>query len=113
MTWSVGDEARGHGHGRDGAQRGALGARSAPLQSADDQAFGEERGARDLGAGCFFGCVCGGCAQLTALWWQPKGGTVKDQYPVLRIHGDCYTMSLRMMKAVWYDLADDGWTLVL
>jgi hypothetical protein len=33
---------------------------------------------------------------------QPKGGAVKDQYPVLRIHGECYTMSLRMMKAVWF-----------
>lgn len=38
---------------------------------------------------------------------------MKDQYPVLRIHGECYTMSLRMMKAVWYfkcwkDLLQEG-----
>lgn len=35
-------------------------------------------------------------------WVQPKGGAVEDQYPVIRIGGEYYTMSLRMMKAVWY-----------
>lgn len=35
-------------------------------------------------------------------WVQPKGGTVEDQYPVIRIGGEYYTMSLRMMKAVWF-----------
>ena len=35
-------------------------------------------------------------------WVQPKGGTVKDQFPVMRLaDGHYYTMSLRMMKAVW------------
>jgi hypothetical protein len=35
-------------------------------------------------------------------WVQPKTGCVEDQFPVIRIGGDYYTMSLRMMKAVWY-----------
>ena len=34
-------------------------------------------------------------------WVQPKGGTVQDQYPAIRIGEQYYTMSLRMMKAVW------------
>jgi hypothetical protein len=37
-------------------------------------------------------------------WVQPKGGAVEDQYPVIRIGGEYYTMSLRMMKAVWFVL---------
>ncbi len=32
---------------------------------------------------------------------QPKGGTVQDQFPVMRIGDEYFTMSLRMMKAVW------------
>lgn len=32
---------------------------------------------------------------------QPKTGTVFDQFPVIRIGDKYYTMSLRMMKAVW------------
>ena len=32
---------------------------------------------------------------------QPKSGTVEDQFPVIRIKDRYYTMSLRMMKAVW------------
>lgn len=35
-------------------------------------------------------------------WVQPKDGKVEDQYPVIRIGDSYYTMSLRMMKAVWY-----------
>ena len=39
---------------------------------------------------------------LTFVCLQPKGGTVQDQYPVMRLaDGRHYTMSLRMMKAVW------------
>jgi len=34
-------------------------------------------------------------------WVQPKGGAVEDQYPVIRIGAQYFTMSLRMMKAVW------------
>lgn len=34
-------------------------------------------------------------------WVQPKGGSVTDQYPVIRIGDSFFTMSLRMMKAVW------------
>lgn len=33
---------------------------------------------------------------------QPKTGTVEDQFPVIQIQGQYFTMSLRMMKAVWY-----------
>jgi hypothetical protein len=32
---------------------------------------------------------------------QPKGGTIEDQFPVIRIGDEYFTMSLRMMKAVW------------
>lgn len=35
-------------------------------------------------------------------WVQPKEGKVEDQYPVIRIGDKYFTMSLRMMKAVWY-----------
>ena len=35
-------------------------------------------------------------------WVQPKSGTVEDQFPVIRIRDQYYTMSLRMMKAVWW-----------
>ena len=34
-------------------------------------------------------------------WLQPKGGSVQDQFPVIRTRLGCCTMSLRMMKAVW------------
>jgi len=34
-------------------------------------------------------------------WVQPRGGAVSDQFPVVQIDGEYYTMSLRMMKAVW------------
>ena len=34
-------------------------------------------------------------------WVQPKTGNVEVQFPVIRIGGEYYTMSLRMMKAVW------------
>lgn len=34
-------------------------------------------------------------------WVQPKGGAYTDQFPVMRVGGRYYTMSLRMMKAVW------------
>lgn len=32
---------------------------------------------------------------------QPKDGGVADQVPVIRMQGQFYSMSLRMMKAVW------------
>lgn len=38
---------------------------------------------------------------LTRTGPQPKSGTVQDQFPVIRIKDEYYTMSLRMMKAVW------------
>jgi len=34
-------------------------------------------------------------------WLQPKGGSVQDQFPVIRTRLGYCTMSLRMMKAVW------------
>lgn len=34
-------------------------------------------------------------------WLQPTEGTVQDQIPALRVDGDFYTISLRMMKAIW------------
>ena len=34
-------------------------------------------------------------------WLEPNNGTVKDQFPAIRIRDNYYTMSLRMMKAVW------------
>lgn len=34
-------------------------------------------------------------------WLMPKGGVVDDQFPAMRIQGVFYTISLRMMKAVW------------
>ncbi len=34
-------------------------------------------------------------------WVQPKGGGCTDQFPVMRVGDKYYTMSLRMMKAVW------------
>ncbi len=33
---------------------------------------------------------------------QPKDGEVEDQFPVIRMGGQFYSMSLRMMKAVWF-----------
>ncbi len=38
-------------------------------------------------------------------WLQPKGGSVHDQFPVIRTRLGYCTMSLRMMKAVWWVLA--------
>ena len=32
---------------------------------------------------------------------QPHAGKVEDQFPVIRVDDQLYTMSLRMMKAVW------------
>ena len=34
-------------------------------------------------------------------WLQPLNGSVTDQFPAIRIRDHYYTMSLRMMKAVW------------
>jgi len=34
-------------------------------------------------------------------WIQPKQGNVDDQFPVIRIGDKHFTLSLRMMKAIW------------
>ena len=36
-------------------------------------------------------------------WVAPKGArtTMTDQFPVIRINRDYYSISLRMMKAIW------------
>jgi len=34
-------------------------------------------------------------------WMQPETGRVDDQFPAIRIHNSYYTLSLRMMKAIW------------
>jgi len=34
-------------------------------------------------------------------WMQPHGGRVEDMFPAIRIDKGFYTLSLRMMKAVW------------
>lgn len=34
-------------------------------------------------------------------WLQPQDGQVDDQFPAMKINGAYYTISLRMMKAVW------------
>lgn len=34
-------------------------------------------------------------------WIQPVNGGVQDQIPALRINGDYYQLSLRMMKSIW------------
>lgn len=34
-------------------------------------------------------------------WLQPLGGSVEDMFPAIRIRDGYYTLSLRMMKAVW------------
>ena len=34
-------------------------------------------------------------------WLQPRGGGARDQVPALKVKGDFYTLSLRMMKAIW------------
>lgn len=34
-------------------------------------------------------------------WLQPAPGTVEDQFPAIKIGTEFYTISLRMMKAVW------------
>jgi hypothetical protein len=66
---------------------------------ADDPASGAERGDRDVGAGSFL--VFGSLLARSLMEQQPKSGTVQDQFPVIRIKDEYYTMSLRMMKAVW------------
>jgi hypothetical protein len=34
-------------------------------------------------------------------WLVPNNGDIKDQIPAIRVKDNFYTMSLRMMKAVW------------
>ena len=34
-------------------------------------------------------------------WLQPNGGGVEDQFPAIQVGAVFYTISLRMMKAVW------------
>lgn len=34
-------------------------------------------------------------------WLQPVSGTVQDQIPALRVKDAFYSISLRMMKAIW------------
>ena len=34
-------------------------------------------------------------------WLQPLKGTVLDQVPAIRVNDEFYTISLRMMKAIW------------
>jgi hypothetical protein len=34
-------------------------------------------------------------------WLEPNSGNVSDQFPAIRVKDQYYTMSLRMMKAVW------------
>lgn len=34
-------------------------------------------------------------------WLQPVSGTVQDQIPAVRVNDGFYSISLRMMKAIW------------
>ena len=34
-------------------------------------------------------------------WFQPRAGLVSDQVPAIRVGKDYFTLSLRMMKAIW------------
>jgi hypothetical protein len=34
-------------------------------------------------------------------WLQPLKGTVYDQLPAIKVNDEFYTISLRMMKAIW------------
>ena len=34
-------------------------------------------------------------------WLQPVKGTVYDQLPAIKVNNEFYTISLRMMKAIW------------
>jgi len=34
-------------------------------------------------------------------WMEPNDGSIKDQFPAIRIRDSFYTLSLRQMKAVW------------
>ena len=34
-------------------------------------------------------------------WLQPVKGTVQDQMPAIRVKNEFYSISLRMMKAIW------------
>jgi hypothetical protein len=77
-----------------------MAARAAPVLQADDQVPGEERGHRHVGAGTqtlFFHVSRLSNKEKK----QPHAGKVEDQFPVIRVDDQLYTMSLRMMKAVW------------
>ena len=54
-----------------------------------------------MGAGAALLGGSRGCGLTPCSHCQPKSGTVEDQFPVIRIKDRYYTMSLRMMKAVW------------
>ncbi len=74
------------------------------MQSRDDQAPRAQRGHCDLGAGeLYWETQQRGWAldDVSLTLMQPKGGTIEDQFPVIRIGDEYFTMSLRMMKAVW------------
>lgn len=79
-----------------------MGARATPLQPTHDTVSGEERRVGHVGSGkaSSWGLSAQSCANR--LCFQPKGGKIDDQIPVIRIQGQYFTMSLRMMKAVWY-----------
>ena len=34
-------------------------------------------------------------------WLQPSKGSVHDQIPAIKVRGEYYSISLRMMKAIW------------
>jgi hypothetical protein len=34
-------------------------------------------------------------------WLQPRDGSEQDQIPALKLHDGYYSLSLRMMKAIW------------
>lgn len=34
-------------------------------------------------------------------WFQPRGGSSASQIPALKVHGNFYHLSLRMMKCIW------------
>ena len=34
-------------------------------------------------------------------WLQPSKGSVQEQIPAIRVAGEFYSISLRMMKAIW------------
>jgi hypothetical protein len=72
------------------------------LQPRDDPISGAQRGHCDVGAGfpvVVFWRVAVGDASL-----QPRDGALEDQFPVIRMNGQFFSMSLRMMKAVWWGM---------